>query len=114
VSPAIRSTWGGGQANITPVDRVMAGLRQEQEFSGTAKILNENLPTSTYNPKHISVHRANGRSNECSHGILHYLVRAGFNIRIIRGTGYEILDINLIETIKEVAPFPKPPISAGA
>ena len=34
------------------------------------------------------------------------------NIKIIRSTGYEILDVNLVETIKEVAPFPKPPIKA--
>lgn len=34
------------------------------------------------------------------------------NIRILRSTDYEILDLNLIETIKRVAPFPKPPIKA--
>jgi protein TonB len=34
------------------------------------------------------------------------------NIKILNSTGYEILDLNLIETIKEVAPFPKPPIKA--
>lgn len=34
------------------------------------------------------------------------------NIRILRSTGYEVLDLNLIETIKEVAPFPKPPKKA--
>jgi len=31
------------------------------------------------------------------------------NIRLLRSTGYEILDVNLIKTIKDVAPFPKPP-----
>jgi protein TonB len=34
------------------------------------------------------------------------------NIKILNSTGYEILDLNLIETIKEAAPFPKPPIKA--
>jgi len=34
------------------------------------------------------------------------------NIRIISSTGYEILDLNVIDTIKEVAPFPKPPVKA--
>ena len=34
------------------------------------------------------------------------------NIKLLRSTGYEILDLNLIETIKGVAPFPKPPIKA--
>jgi protein TonB len=33
-------------------------------------------------------------------------------IKILRSTGYEILDLNLIETIKGAAPFPKPPIKA--
>jgi protein TonB len=34
------------------------------------------------------------------------------NIRFLRSTGYEILDQNLIKTIKGVAPFPKPPKKA--
>ena len=34
------------------------------------------------------------------------------HIKLLRSTGYEILDLNLIETIKAVAPFPKPPIKA--
>jgi periplasmic protein TonB len=33
-------------------------------------------------------------------------------IKLLRSTGYEILDLNLIKTIKAVAPFPKPPIKA--
>jgi periplasmic protein TonB len=33
-------------------------------------------------------------------------------IKILRSTGYEILDLNVIETIKSSAPFPKPPIKA--
>ena len=31
-------------------------------------------------------------------------------VRITRSAGYEILDRNVIETIKEVQPFPKPPV----
>jgi protein TonB len=31
-------------------------------------------------------------------------------IRILRSTGYEILDRNVVETIREVQPFPKPPV----
>lgn len=34
------------------------------------------------------------------------------NIRLLRSTGYEILDVNLVKTIKDVAPFPKPPKKA--
>jgi protein TonB len=34
------------------------------------------------------------------------------DIRIISSTGYAILDSNVIETIREVAPFPKPPVKA--
>lgn len=34
------------------------------------------------------------------------------NIRILKSTGYELLDDNVEETIKKVEPFPKPPVSA--
>lgn len=33
------------------------------------------------------------------------------DIRILRGTGHAILDENVVETIKRVAPFPRPPVS---
>ena len=33
------------------------------------------------------------------------------DIRVIKGTGHPILDENVIETIKRVSPFPRPPIS---
>jgi protein TonB len=32
------------------------------------------------------------------------------NIRIAKSTGYEILDDNVIDTIKKVEPFPRPPV----
>mgnify|MGYP000100563148 CR=1 FL=1 len=32
------------------------------------------------------------------------------NIRIARSTGYEVLDENVVETIRRVEPFPKPPV----
>jgi protein TonB len=32
-------------------------------------------------------------------------------IRIVKSTGYALLDSNLIETIRKVEPFPRPPIS---
>lgn len=32
-------------------------------------------------------------------------------IRIVRSSGHEILDSNLVETIRKVEPFPRPPIS---
>ncbi|MGA7827698.1 MAG: energy transducer TonB [Geobacteraceae bacterium] len=32
-------------------------------------------------------------------------------IRILKSTGYELLDSNLVETIRKVEPFPRPPIS---
>ena len=31
------------------------------------------------------------------------------NIRLLRSTGHEILDLNLVKAIREAAPFPKPP-----
>ncbi len=31
-------------------------------------------------------------------------------IRILRSTGYEVLDRNVVETVREVQPFPKPPL----
>ncbi|MCX5848837.1 MAG: energy transducer TonB [Deltaproteobacteria bacterium] len=34
------------------------------------------------------------------------------NIHVIKSSGYEVLDNNVIETIKAVAPFPQPPITA--
>lgn len=33
------------------------------------------------------------------------------DIRIVKSSGYEILDSNLVETIQKVEPFPRPPIS---
>ncbi len=33
------------------------------------------------------------------------------DIRIIKSTGYDLLDSNLVETIRKVEPFPRPPIS---
>ena len=33
-------------------------------------------------------------------------------IRILRSTGYEILDRNVVQTVREVQPFPKPPVKA--
>ncbi|MHC1697291.1 MAG: TonB family protein [Geobacteraceae bacterium] len=35
------------------------------------------------------------------------------DIRIQKSTGYDILDDNVIETIKKTAPFPRPPIKAA-
>jgi protein TonB len=32
------------------------------------------------------------------------------NIRIAKSTGYEVLDENVVETIRKVEPFPKPPV----
>jgi len=32
-------------------------------------------------------------------------------IRIVKSSGYEVLDANLVETIRKVEPFPRPPIS---
>ena len=34
------------------------------------------------------------------------------DIKLLHSTGYEILDANLVKTIKEAAPFPRPPIKA--
>jgi protein TonB len=33
------------------------------------------------------------------------------DIRIVKSTGYELLDSNLVETIRKVEPFPRPPVS---
>jgi len=33
-------------------------------------------------------------------------------VKITESSGYEVLDNNVIETIREVQPFPKPPIKA--
>ena len=33
------------------------------------------------------------------------------NIRVLSSTGYNILDDNVVETIKRVEPFPKPPVA---
>jgi periplasmic protein TonB len=33
------------------------------------------------------------------------------DIRIVKSSGYELLDSNLVETIRKVEPFPRPPIS---
>jgi protein TonB len=33
------------------------------------------------------------------------------DIRVVKSTGHELLDTNLIETIRKVEPFPSPPIS---
>jgi len=33
------------------------------------------------------------------------------DIRILKGTGHAVLDENVVETIKRVAPFPRPPVS---
>ncbi len=34
------------------------------------------------------------------------------NIRIVKSSGYKILDENTVTTIKEIQPFPKPPVKA--
>jgi protein TonB len=34
------------------------------------------------------------------------------DIRIVKSSGYRILDTNVMETIKEIQPFPKPPVRA--
>lgn len=33
-------------------------------------------------------------------------------IRIVKSSGYEVLDQNVVRTIKDVQPFPKPPVKA--
>jgi len=33
------------------------------------------------------------------------------DIRIVKSSGYELLDSNLVETIRKVEPFPRPPVS---
>ena len=33
------------------------------------------------------------------------------DIRIVKSSGFELLDSNLVETIRKVEPFPRPPIS---
>jgi protein TonB len=34
------------------------------------------------------------------------------NIRVIRGSGHQILDSNAVETVRKAAPFPRPPVAA--
>jgi protein TonB len=34
------------------------------------------------------------------------------NIKVLKSSGYNLLDRNVIETIKFVSPFPKPPVKA--
>ncbi len=34
------------------------------------------------------------------------------DIRVLKSTGYELLDDNIVDTIKKVEPFPKPPVTA--
>ncbi len=34
------------------------------------------------------------------------------NIKIVKSSGHAVLDRNVLETIREVQPFPKPPVRA--
>ena len=80
------------------------------------KYLNENFAyIKDIIQKHISYPSRAKREGLTGTAMVSFIILVNgqvSNIRIIRSTGYEILDINLIETIKEVAPFPKPPIKA--
>lgn len=100
------STTGSAQAagggNGISSDQLRGGYRSEH-FAYIKKIIEENL---TYPPRA----RRLGWSGNC---VVEFVVQANGHakdIRVIKSTGYELLDDNVIETIKKVAPFPKPPI----
>ena len=47
--------------------------------------------------------------------LLSFIISADGSVRevkIIQGSGFPILDKSAIETVKDTAPFPKPPIEA--
>jgi periplasmic protein TonB len=32
-------------------------------------------------------------------------------VKVLTGSGYQVLDINAVETVRKAAPFPRPPVS---
>lgn len=112
-SPAASGSGGGGGATTgaalatgggsgISADQLRSSYRSEH-FAYIKKIIEENL---TYPPRAQRL----GWSGNC---VVEFVVQANGHakdIRVIKGTGYELLDENVIETIRKVAPFPKPPI----
>ncbi|MRR57928.1 MAG: energy transducer TonB [Deltaproteobacteria bacterium] len=98
-SGSAQGTGGGGGVSIEQL-----GSRYRSEhFAYIKKIIEENL---VYPPRAQRM----GWSGNC---VVEFVVQANGHakdIRVLRSTGYELLDENVIETIRKVDPFPRPPI----
>lgn len=101
VIASITGTGGGAGKSVEQ-------LRQRyisEHFSYIRQLIQQNL---TY-PSIARKFKWAGRVN------VSFMVRENGradNIRILESSGYDILDKNVIETIKAVSPFPKPPVMA--
>jgi len=98
-SGSARGTGGGGGVSA---EQLRSRYRSEH-FAYIKKIIEENL---TYPPRAQRM----GWSGNC---VVEFVVEANGHakeFRVIKSTGYELLDDNVIETIRKVDPFPRPPI----
>ncbi len=94
---------GGGGGGEGGADQLRSRYRKEQ-FEYIRRIIQEHV---SYPPRA----QRNGWQGRVV--VLFSVLENGRvrDIRIRKSSGYEILDENVIETIRKVEPFPRPPIS---
>jgi protein TonB len=101
--PSASAGAGAGSGKVESTEQLRSRYRVEH-FAYIKKIIEENL---SYPPRAQRM----GMSGRVV--VAFEVLNSGRvqNIKIAKSTGYEILDDNVIDTIKKVEPFPKPPVS---
>ena len=106
------SAVGSGTANISEKGgnsgKLHEHLRQRyvsEHFAYIKKLIQQNL---TY--PHVA--KKAGWTGKVTVSFIVLESGRAESINILKSSGYSILDNNVIKTIKEVSPFPKPPVKA--
>jgi periplasmic protein TonB len=123
ISPAAESP-GGGKASPTGVggNSALGSPRGTGQGSGSGDDKGQNKYLREHfsyirdkilrNIRYPAMARRMGWEGKVSLSFVVVLDGSVKEIKIAQGSGFEILDTNAVETVKETAPFPKPPVEA--
>lgn len=95
---------GGGGGNGEHGQEHLRGKYRAEHFAYIKRIIQENI---------VYPHQARRLQWAGTCQISFLVLENGrvTDIRVLRSTGHELLDNNVVETVRRVAPFPRPPIS---
>ncbi|MRR06895.1 MAG: TonB family protein, partial [Deltaproteobacteria bacterium] len=94
----------GGNSGTGDSGEKLAGKYRAEHFAYIKRIIEQNI---TY-PKRAQRMGWTGRVVVSFDVLKNGHVQ---DIRIVKSSGYELLDSNLVETIRKTGPFPRPPVS---